>query len=1235
MHISHFSEDDLSNFVELKADNSCQWILNVPSYQQWFNIAGREREVFWLSGEPGSGKTVIAAHLATHLQTSGFDVCYYFFKEGHKDQQTISGLLRQIAYQMADKHMDVRRRLAQMQENSITFDKDDERAIWRKVFVNELLKAPLANQQVWVIDGLDECRDSEKLFSMLSKIDSAFPLSIFISSRRLPPLEKHFTALKSRLFNHHIVPRDTLVDIRTYIEAACDEMELEGNHRNEVVQLMTQKSEGSFLWTKLAFEKLDQTFTFGEDGMMEALREIPSGMLDLYEQVLQTMCGTRSMSLTKAILAWVVCANRKMKAPELQAAIEFDLGKSIFNIEKTVDVLCGQLIRVEKTGSVQLIHTTARDFLLRPDLDSELAVRRSETHERLAIVCLNYLCSNQMQPPRSRDLMTELKDINSDFADYAITAWSDHVAGASSRNGRLMSLVCKFLRTNVLTWFEYIARRKKNLYHITRTARNLRNYLDRRTKHSAPLGDEYLFIDQWTMDMLRVAAKFGRSLLLYPSTIYFIIPPLCPYKSSIYQQFGSSDGLLTISGFADEFWDDCISYIEHRDTRAMSLAGADNMFAIGLKSGYVKLYHKTTCQDRVSFYHGEPVKVLKFDNASQRLATSGNRKFKLWTIDGELIWERTHTDPPVTLVFSQEDDIIVAGTKASCVASWRCVDGENAPIHPENSDNQNGVRKFASRQAILSSSISPDLKAMVIAYRGRSPEIWSLEKGIRLGKFEKATLSIFQVMFNPNPNIDLLAFSYQDGEMSIFNPWTQKELATVQGEGYTLAATPDGRTLATGDMLGTIKIWDFETLHLLYAIKSPDYEIRQLAFSGDGLRLFDIRDSKSKVWEPAALVRKSINDDSSVSDSAHEHEMAPALTVGSYGITVAITVMLAPPDVDCIFVGKDDGSVCCYDKRTGKHISKLYSHRLDVLPTVIRWNSTKSLLATLDASSTIQIWRLENISSALGSGWQAVENVLLVKRGSPVRDIHFTPDGTHLLIRGTLTDTICPIFETMSEEDCTRLPFPDDSDRLASHWMWYKVGIDDHRLLLATRNGRIWLYRQESPQAHNILENPVQLVNHKGQEDLPLIKRMTLDSSAAFLVIEFEEDSTKGPSSPKIFAYNMGDVLNSGKLEGDVPAKPVLYLAVADAKSWLGFYGSQAVFLDTTLWVRSLNIRKHASSGIIGGINDAYLYFFIPYELIGGNNGVDGTVTEQGNVVFPREGELGVVCNALSYSFDI
>ena len=76
-------------------------------------------------------------------------------------------------------------------------------------------------------------------------------------------------------------------------------------------------------------------------------------------------------------------------------------------MQRTVEDLYGQLVRIDNSGSVQLVYSTARDFLLDRALESNLAVRGTDTQGRLAKSCVEHMSgvnAHRGQMLGSRDL---------------------------------------------------------------------------------------------------------------------------------------------------------------------------------------------------------------------------------------------------------------------------------------------------------------------------------------------------------------------------------------------------------------------------------------------------------------------------------------------------------------------------------------------------------------------------------------------------------------------------------------------------------------------------------------------------------------------------------------------------------------------------------------------------------------------------------------------------------------
>lgn len=103
-------------------------------------------------------------------------------------------------------------------------------------------------------------------------------------------------------------------------------------------------------------------------------------------------------------------------------------------------------------------------------------------------------------------------------------------------------------------------------------------------------------------------------------------------------------------------------------------------------------------------------------------------------------------------------------------------------------------------------------------------------------------MPVVAMAFSQNRDIPLLAFAFQDGDLAVFDYGAEKILKLSRAEDVSiLASTPDGHTLAAGDSIGHIKLYNFDSLELLHTIPSiSEASPRAFAFSGNEHRLFDI-----------------------------------------------------------------------------------------------------------------------------------------------------------------------------------------------------------------------------------------------------------------------------------------------------------------------------------------------------------------------------------------------------------
>jgi len=257
-------EQDLTSLQEAHMEGSCQWLLSREYFRTWRDDPSTQMRCLWLSGKPGLGKSVLSSNVIKGLQESNVNPCYYFFKHGDKIKSTVSGLLRSIAFQMAIIHPAMREKLVGMQKQEANIDVDDERGIWRKVFLGGIFQSNLTKPHYWVIDALDECDNSSMLFSLISRKESNLPIRILVTSRISPSLKTKFIQLGDSInvVGEEISTDDTLEDIQKYVMRKSGELSLgDEATRKAVEQEILSQPEGSFLWVKLVMNQLCDAHT--------------------------------------------------------------------------------------------------------------------------------------------------------------------------------------------------------------------------------------------------------------------------------------------------------------------------------------------------------------------------------------------------------------------------------------------------------------------------------------------------------------------------------------------------------------------------------------------------------------------------------------------------------------------------------------------------------------------------------------------------------------------------------------------------------------------------------------------------------------------------------------------------------------------------------------------------------------------------------------------------------------
>ncbi|HIK10515.1 MAG TPA: serine/threonine protein kinase [Oscillatoriaceae cyanobacterium M33_DOE_052] len=196
---------------------------------------------------------------------------------------------------------------------------------------------------------------------------------------------------------------------------------------------------------------------------------------------------------------------------------------------------------------------------------------------------------------------------------------------------------------------------------------------------------------------------------------------------------------------------------------------------------------------------------------------------------------------------------------------------------------------------------------------------------------------------------------------------------------WSLTVSPDGKLLASGSADKTIKIWDLASGQLLDTLKGHNAGIFSVAFSPDSQRVASGSFDKTvKLWQ--------INTDK-------DWRFAGNLLHTFIGHTQEVQSVAFNSDGKTLASGSTDGTIKLWNWRTGKLTRTLVGHDDSVWS--VAFSPDGRSLASGSWDKTIKLWDLET-----GTSWRTLRG-----HGQQVHSVAFSPDGK-TIASGDLGGTI-------------------------------------------------------------------------------------------------------------------------------------------------------------------------------------------------------------------------------------
>lgn len=1252
--------DDYFRVKSNRLPGSVQWLRDHSEYLSWEN--DNRTAIYWLRGPPGCGKSYAAGYVIEDMESKHIPCCYYFFTYGDWMKASMEGFLLAMTWQMAAIHPEIQQRILRICARDPGIAKSgDYRTLLRKFWEQGILQSALARRTYWVIDAFDECRQGQELAKFLSRAiakTGAGMIKIFVTTRNT---HTDYNLTESDVLVHDIRTGDIRADIARYLETHT--LEAPGSTRTEkeaLKDLILARSNGCFLWVTLVLDSLRKIV--GTQAQLRTLEELPPGMDHLYSRIVKVM-PDKEKQISKTILTWVALAIRPLTTQELKHVIERLAMDEVEDIDTVISKYCHNLLYVDSAGRVKLRHASARGYLLRRDIDSEhgdeMIIDRQNGHRLLALECLEYLNGPEMRPKQRRKMVAVTNKERSAFASYACDAVHEHVNKSSTLETDVLTELATFLKTNVLSWIEELAKRG-NLDAILRFAQVLRTFLQRKSRTDLLLGEDAVVVEDWSVDLVKMVSKFGRQLLMHPESIMNLIPPFCPPDTILYTQFGrAASSSLTVLGMAGRFWDDCLCTLAPsrpqqlasglvRQERLNCLATTEEHVFIGTSLGRVAIFDDKTSLEEMTVDHHQPVLFLQSATSKPLLASASKRHIKLWNTETwEQQWEIPTRKTILNMEFVDDDQMLLAVLQNHTILAINLIDRTSSSTCWLDILEEPHLTWYSTAGTADHAIFNRDLGVLALGYRLRHVLVYNYDQetyqvfdhqdGLYDGSEQVLSLSIYSMAFSNLLESPLLAVSFSCAELVLFDV----EQGTIQARLTSvyfshLSSSPDGRTLAAARRDGAIELYDFETLQRLYRIRAEGGAVVALNFSSDSARFLVVRAGgrHCRIWDPAALYRRDVGDGSLRTPSLGSGSQDGVVEEADESV-VAVTAVTCDPDGQSYYVGKEDHTVSVFDARTAAFADSLFSHVASVKGLSVGVKIGLRILVSIDTAGFLMVHKLSKSNSKI---WSA--ELLLNYRASitGVQQYLLSQDLTRLLI--VSNDQVC----LYSPTDGAELVPPRSCRAEGENIYFWTHHPGDPSLLMYFVNDYIRLYDSKTLQLIQVALTDfdrlgLAVAEYRSEEPCQLSVRGV---TPLF---------TGGKS---LFAVYMGagGVQNSSRAQGRnilcFPASEcsraptsttisplIAWQPVCDAIDVIcGVYRERLVFLHNDGWICSIKASGlwGGSTSVGGGVgrSEGIVHHFAPpMDWLRGSTNLLVQVSKLGDVMFVVKGEIAVVKKGL------
>lgn len=357
---------------------SFRWVQSTP-IPKWFATGS---DIFWISGKPGSGKSVLVRHLASSQSTldqlrSWRKECqiiefYFDFRAGHRTANKISGMLKSLIQQVCSQNLSAVRQLHELVEKATLKAADEAKLEVTLVKLVQHLNLPICA----FVDGLDEyAEDWVALVETLERLRNRTGMKLCVASRPETQFKQMFQEYPSiRLQEHNVASLRLYMD-RALLKAIKHNPDIKIMIKDDLKDEIVWKSQGVILWARLAIDQLIQGCNAGLSYKMlrKSLSTLPVEVSSMYERMF--LATPIKLATEKAICLFIIVHwNETLSVDQLHGLWDLlvkrfhvvDSGllhQTLKDFNQRLDIMLGTLIDIHSDQTIKLLHRTLHDYV--------------------------------------------------------------------------------------------------------------------------------------------------------------------------------------------------------------------------------------------------------------------------------------------------------------------------------------------------------------------------------------------------------------------------------------------------------------------------------------------------------------------------------------------------------------------------------------------------------------------------------------------------------------------------------------------------------------------------------------------------------------------------------------------------------------------------------------------------------------------------------------------------------